>query len=380
MVLLFGARSAAILGPDAGDTPAQQRLARMLSADITDAAVAGLLGLIGIVVPFGLVLSAVERGDWIGVYLAHLTLVGISTIIVLPVTAIAGWRKKTTLGTYWNGLRVNTVDSLPLGLGAMFWRQFLFSVWAWLNLALLFLPWLVVRRLLSVTGVRDDFQMPYDQWSGTHLASDDSVSVSMSDSDKGPKTPSDRLSRRAVVGGVLVASTALLTLAIRWGLDRFWGETVGPSSRLGSDDLIVNPSSDVVHHAVACKNHFDAITTKESLGNLSVSDVRLHTGYQHYILELLADEAVEDGDFDTAIARLNAAIEARPFAYHLYDRLIKILGRLRRYDDIDQLLGNALQMVSNDRPTKEFRRAKAEFESRLSYSEERKSRRIGRLA
>jgi hypothetical protein len=82
-----------------------------------------------------------------------------------------------------------------------------------------------------------------------------------------------------------------------------------------------------------------------------------------------------------AVPYLVKAIELNPLGYHLYDKLIRVYGRLSRYQDIAKLLDGAQQAVAREtaelnqqspptpvgeRRLKQLERAKKEFEIRVA--------------
>lgn len=103
--------------------------------------------------------------------------------------------------------------------------------------------------------------------------------------------------------------------------------------------LVLNPRTNVIHHQKACARH---LPRNGKPGATLPADLkRLHNGGV-FILETMAAEALARKDFDGAIALLRRALVQRPSALHVYDKLVRIYGRLRRYNEIHTLLNTAL--------------------------------------
>ena len=178
LVVLFGARSNVLLITKLTDQPGRRRLARLLSADVTDVVFASVLGFAGTA-------ATVASGFYVPVWPIQ-ELLGSEAIATFPiamfqgigiaylVTVLIGTRWKTTPGARWNNLalwasgrsRLQLPGILVFGLLK---RQLIQFSWAALNLALLFLPWMLAGVLLVRSQKGDDYEMFYDRWAGTRL-------------------------------------------------------------------------------------------------------------------------------------------------------------------------------------------------------------------
>jgi hypothetical protein len=251
--------------------------------------------------------------------------------------------------------------------------------------------------------------------------------------------------RRAFLRGA-VASAGVLALGggvIYW-LTRQSNQKIAKhcglrSSELGinsSGRMVVNSRTRVVHHEFFCSAHLPVEKNRIALDK-SGAGLCFHALYHIRILEMLARweldiSAATSGlySYNTAVTRKNRevklsnsevkpsnsevklskderqarhkerlseaeraapylvkAIELNPLSYHLYDKLIRVYGRLSRYQDIAKLLDGAQQAVAREtaelkqqtpptpaavRRLKQLARAKKEFESQAAAVASRK--------
>ena len=95
----------------------------------------------------------------------------------------------------------------------------------------------------------------------------------------------------------------------------------------------------------------------------------MHSDRQPRILELLAADAMKRLDLKRGEELLNKAISHRPLMYHLYDRLVRLYGTQKRYDDIFRILNDKKTgfMQTNNQKAVKF------FEARLKQAENRRT-------
>ncbi|HEV2801622.1 MAG TPA: hypothetical protein VGW12_14045 [Pyrinomonadaceae bacterium] len=218
------------------------------------------------------------------------------------------------------------------------------------------------------------------------------------------KRPGTSVNRRVVLGGILAtfglaATGGLLYLLLRekkvkvrhFGLPAT-DATISPHIR----NLVLHDRKLVLHHSEICSKHLP-IHKHRARDVESRSDGHLHSACQLRILEKLAKDALHnlptdydpedrkakraafDKQAELALPYLEKAVLLSPFSYHLYDKLIGLYGRLRRYDAIKNLLEQARQNVERElaalnskpkgrgraRGEKQLKRAQQEFETRL---------------
>jgi hypothetical protein len=181
------------------------------------------------------------------------------------------------------------------------------------------------------------------------------------------------LTRRQLLYGTVTAVAAVAGGRWLWLTGRFPLQ-IGLPTR----DLVANGSSGVVHHSQICFRHLPKIVNRRRLNQVNAG--RLHWSASSAILEELATTAPDS----TAAEYLELAIRRSPGSVHLYDRLVKIYGRQRRYDRIVAILESGLAaareiLAGGDRtPPRLFRSAEGavrEFEARLNRTRQRAQRR-----
>lgn len=223
--------------------------------------------------------------------------------------------------------------------------------------------------------------------------------------------------RRAFLRGA-IASAGVVALGggVFYWLSRQSNQKIAKRCGLRSSDfnisssnwVVVNSRTRVVHHEDICSAHLPAEKNRVALAQVG-GDLCLHASYQGRILEDLvkyelpiqAPASVEGknakvklspaerqarhkkslSEAERAVPYLVKAIELNPLGYHLYDKLIRVYGRLSRYQDIAQLLDGAQQSVAREtaelkqqspptpvavRRLKHLARAQKEFESRVA--------------
>lgn len=159
------------------------------------------------------------------------------------------------------------------------------------------------------------------------------------------------------------------------------GEPAPETDRVPCDaaGFVANARNGVIHHVTTCKDH---LPVDRSLPSQLAKPGRRHEKVAAALLAA-AQSAIERGERAAsqvlaeggtpeeakrqrriedlkAIGLLNEAIAVRPFCYHLYDKLIRVYGRQKQYDDIRVVLARAKRLaVERGRPD-----ARVEFASR----------------
>ena len=108
------------------------------------------------------------------------------------------------------------------------------------------------------------------------------------------------------------------------------------------NQLVINKKSGTIHHKIICKNH---LPKKNNVGNNIdfIKNVKFHKSKKLQILNKLTENiSIED-----SIEILLLAISNDPTSVHLYDKLIKLYGEIKRYGEIHSLLSNAEIIISN---------------------------------
>jgi hypothetical protein len=204
-------------------------------------------------------------------------------------------------------------------------------------------------------------------------------------------------SRRAFVGlsalAVLsVASGGILYLLRRRVVKKGQRPYSVPVSQLGLDaernPWIVHKRTNVVHYVGLCSKHLP-FKYNQLENTVAPTNLLIHSGYTLRILEDLAKRTLpQPGQEEHAISLLKQAIALSPLSFHYYDRLVKIYGVLRRYEEIKPLLGNGLKQVDlklveinkfEDSPQKtksldRLKRAQKGFQLRIKQVNYRKQR------
>lgn len=108
------------------------------------------------------------------------------------------------------------------------------------------------------------------------------------------------------------------------------------------NQLVINKKSGTIHHKIICKNH---LPKKNNVGNNIdfKKNVKFHKSKKLQILNKLTENiSIED-----SIEILLLATSNNPTSVHLYDKLIKLYGEIKRYGEIHLLLSNAEIIISN---------------------------------
>lgn len=143
------------------------------------------------------------------------------------------------------------------------------------------------------------------------------------------------ISRRKFIIGALITSSAVWWLIhyklakkrLRKLFNTFLGE---------NQNLVINKLTGIIHHQKLCWDH---LPVNKNITDLTKSpaNIRFHKSKTVSILVLIA----KDKNAEDAIEILLLAADGNPTSVHVYDKLIKLLGKIKRYESIHLLLRNA---------------------------------------
>ena len=100
--------------------------------------------------------------------------------------------------------------------------------------------------------------------------------------------------------------------------------------------LVVNSKSGVIHHREICSEHLPLEKNRTSKPSLKLN-AKFHASRKVSILTKIT-EGVSAED---AIEILLLATEDHPTSVHIYDKLVRLLGKLKRYESIHLVLEHA---------------------------------------
>jgi hypothetical protein len=146
-----------------------------------------------------------------------------------------------------------------------------------------------------------------------------------------------------VTGGLLAVGGLGLAWFRNWEADVPW--VFSPMTRKRAP-LVINSRSGVIHHMVFCAAHLPLPGNRRAPSTLTKTD-HFHTSVKVRILEVLAADRPDE----EAVQLFLLALEGQPTTMHIYDRLIRILGRLKRYESIYLLLEYAHKTLTASRDT-----------------------------
>lgn len=108
-------------------------------------------------------------------------------------------------------------------------------------------------------------------------------------------------------------------------------------------NLIINSKSGIIHHREICKEHLPIPSNITNNLNLIIKS-NFHSTKKLQILDRITDGiSAED-----AIEILMVSAEHSPTSVHIYDKLVKLLGKLKRYESIHFLLENAENKLKDE--------------------------------
>ena len=136
-----------------------------------------------------------------------------------------------------------------------------------------------------------------------------------------------------------------------------------------SDMIVVNKKTGVIHHKILCKKH---LPKSNNINNHITFNTKLkfHKTKKVEILTSLS----QNTNAENAIDVLLLATENNPTSVHLYDELVKLLGKVKRYESIHLLLNDAERKLTDElkfirKGTKEYKKfVKALFHVQLQKS------------
>jgi len=103
-----------------------------------------------------------------------------------------------------------------------------------------------------------------------------------------------------------------------------------------SDMVVVNKNTGVIHHKVLCKKHLPKSSNLDHHITFNTK-LKFHETKKVEILTTLS----QNTNAENAIDILLLATENNPTSVHLYDELVKLLGKVKRYEAIHLLLSDA---------------------------------------
>ncbi len=123
-----------------------------------------------------------------------------------------------------------------------------------------------------------------------------------------------------------------------------------------NDMIVVNKKTGVIHHKILCKKH---LPKSNNINNYITfnTKLRFHKTKKVAILTNLS----QNTNAENAIDVLLLATENNPTAVHLYDALVKLLGKVKRYEVIHLLLNDAERKLTDKlifirKGTKEYKK------------------------
>jgi len=141
-----------------------------------------------------------------------------------------------------------------------------------------------------------------------------------------------------------------------------------------SDMLVVNKKTGVIHHKILCKKH---LPKSRNIDNNIIFNTKLkfHGTKKVEILTTLSKNI----NTESAIDVLLLATENNPTSVHLYDELVKLLGKVKRYESIHLLLSDVERKLTDElkfirKGTREYKK----FAKALSHIQLQKSKSLNR--
>lgn len=104
----------------------------------------------------------------------------------------------------------------------------------------------------------------------------------------------------------------------------------------GDKNLIINKTTGTIHHKNLCSDHLPIDKNVIDFAN-STSNIKFHKSKKVPILDLLAQNRNAEDAFEILLL----AADGNSTSVHIYDKLIKLLGKIKRYESIHLLLRNA---------------------------------------
>lgn len=138
------------------------------------------------------------------------------------------------------------------------------------------------------------------------------------------------------------------------------------SIRMPKDSgIIINKKTKIIHYKKVTTGNFPSERNSSYLINLEKS--MPYRDFEMRIFEAIGKEAIKQKKDDVAIKSYILAINSSPLSYHLYDKLTRIYGRQKMYDEILGLHQVAIENLNALNISKKRRnRAKKEFSMRVN--------------
>lgn len=162
--------------------------------------------------------------------------------------------------------------------------------------------------------------------------------------------PSFRPGRRALLIGVAgIAALAIFQLYRRRDhrpadpqTPKFTSEKVPSETELATNSIFVaHKASHVIHHIEICAGHLPSELNRVPVNEFNETYI-IHRSKRFKILEYV----VQQGADEKAVQLLSAALDQSPTTIHLYDALLRVLGKLKRYEEIHNELNSASQTLT----------------------------------
>jgi len=108
-------------------------------------------------------------------------------------------------------------------------------------------------------------------------------------------------------------------------------------------NLVINSKTGVIHHKEICSDHLPEPGNTASTAHL-VANSQFHLTKKVQIL----DRVAEGVSAEDAVEILMLSAENNLTSVHIYDKLVKLLGKLKRYESIHLLLESAENELDNN--------------------------------
>ena len=172
------------------------------------------------------------------------------------------------------------------------------------------------------------------------------------------------LSRRGVIKGL----GAIAVGAMSWGIIQI--KPIQESIKKAlyyflpqGKNLVVNTKSGVIHHSIICSDHLPSEHNISSTPAI-VPNSKFHSTHKVAILTKITEGA----SAEDAIEVLLLAAEDNPSSVHIYDKIVKLLGKLKRYESIHLLLENAEKnLVNIARKSEEGSKEQRKYKKAISH-------------
>lgn len=128
-------------------------------------------------------------------------------------------------------------------------------------------------------------------------------------------------------------------------------------------NLVVNSKSGIIHHKELCADHLPS-SKNQRASSVLTPKTKFHGTHKVSILT----KVTEGVSAEDAIEILLLAVEDNPTSVHIYDKLVKLLGKLKRYESIHLLLENAENSLKlSSVQIKEGSKERKKYEKAISH-------------